>query len=353
MILTQHGMNSIQRSQPVPPGPVELPDRTIRLQMTSSSVDPTSWTPVDTSKSYQWTIVSGTDDTWDCTYDYTDWTSVFSGKTEIARVLGANLAEVTTMKNAFSGCSSLLTVDGITDSEQLVSTHNMFYNCTSLVSVSPFDTSNVTNIIGMFRTCKNLEEIPYINTSSVTQMTSACSECQKITTIPQFDLHNVTTMDQAFAFCDNLVNVPDLNTSKAIIMTGLFQNCKSLETAPNMSFANAMDVSSLFYDCYALKNVPNYDMTYARVFKQTFYACRSLTQIPDIMITTTSGGTGRVITNVQSMFAYCRNVESGILDFYNTVKNVSGLTYSKCFTYCGVDTTSGSAELSQIPSGWK
>lgn len=353
MILTQHGMNSIQRSQPVPPGPVELPDRTIRLQMTSGSVDPTSWTPVDTSKSYQWTIVSGTNDTWDCTYDYTDWTSVFSGKTEIAHVLGANLAEVTTMKNAFSGCSSLLTVDGITDSEQLVSTHNMFYNCTSLVSVSPFDTSNVTNIIGMFRTCKNLEEIPYINTSSVTQMTSACSECQKITTIPQFDLHNVTTMDQAFAFCDNLVNVPDLNTSKAIIMTGLFQDCKSLETAPNMSFANAMDVSSLFYDCYALKNVPNYDMTYARVFKQTFYACRSLTQIPDIMITTTSGGTGRVITSVQSMFAYCRNVESGILDFYNTVKDVPNLTYRSCFSYCGVDTTSGSAELSQIPSGWK
>lgn len=353
MILTHHGMNSIQRSQPVPPGPVELPDRTIRLQMTSSSVDPTSWTPVDTSKSYQWTIVSGTDDTWDCTYDYTDWTSVFSGKTEIARVLGANLADVTSMKNAFFGCSNLLTVDDITDSDQLLSANNMFYSCTSLVSVSPFDTSNVTNIIGMFRTCSNLEAIPNINTSSVKQMESACAECKKITTIPQFDLQNVTTMDQAFAYCDNLVDVPDLNTSKAIMMTGIFQQCISLETAPNMSFANAMDVSSLFSDCHALKHVPNYDMTYARVFKQTFYACRSLTQIPDIMITTTSGGTGRVITSVQSMFAYCRKVESGILDFYNSVKDVSNLTYSGCFSNCGVGTTSGSAELSQIPSGWK
>lgn len=68
MILTQHGINSLQRSQPVPPGPSSLPDRTVRLQM-SSGFDPSAWTPYDSSKTYSWTAVSGLADTWDCTCD--------------------------------------------------------------------------------------------------------------------------------------------------------------------------------------------------------------------------------------------------------------------------------------------
>jgi len=349
MIFNQHGINSFRRGGS-PAG--TLPDRTIRLQMTSSSVDPTSWTPYDTSKSYQWARVAGTTDTWDCTYDYTDWSDVFRDKTGIANVIGANLINVTSLNYAFGGCSGLLTVDGIDNTATVTNASYMFYECNELTNVSVFDTSSVTNMLRMFEECRKLVELPFIDTSSATDMTLAFSNCRTITKIPQFDLHNAIILSQMLFNCTNLVTVPDLDTRNAIYMNGLFQYCTNLKTAPNLSFAKAGDVSSIFASCTNLTNVPNYDMTYVTYFKQAFYYCFYLPKIPNLMITTTSGGSGRLVTNVERMFSTCKNVESGILDFYNKIKDVPSLKYTDCFEDCGVYTAAGLAEYNQLPSTW-
>lgn len=60
------------------------------------------------------------------------------------------------------------------------------------------------------------------------------------------------------------------------------------------------------------------------------------------------------LTNVSNMFDYCKNVEGGILDFYNRLLNESQVAYhTYCFRNCGANTVTGAAELAQIPSGWK
>jgi len=60
------------------------------------------------------------------------------------------------------------------------------------------------------------------------------------------------------------------------------------------------------------------------------------------------------VTNVSWLFSGCTNVESGALDVYNYLSALPGITgHSNAFQGCGSNTTTGSAELAQIPSDWK
>lgn len=62
------------------------------------------------------------------------------------------------------------------------------------------------------------------------------------------------------------------------------------------------------------------------------------------------------LTSVGAMFDYCKNVEGGILNFYNRLLNeaqIGSSNHTWCFRNCGSNTVTGSAELAQIPSGWK
>lgn len=60
------------------------------------------------------------------------------------------------------------------------------------------------------------------------------------------------------------------------------------------------------------------------------------------------------VTNVNYLFSGCSNVESGSLDTYNYLSSLTGITnHGSTFQSCGSNTTSGRAELAQIPSDWK
>lgn len=63
---------------------------------------------------------------------------------------------------------------------------------------------------------------------------------------------------------------------------------------------------------------------------------------------------GNTLTNVDSAFNGQINLESGILSTYNYLTSLGAqiASYSNCFTNCGSNTTTGSAELAQIPSSW-
>jgi len=78
-----------------------------------------------------------------------------------------------------------------------------------------------------------------------------------------------------------------------------------------------------------------------------FLGCTELTSIP--LFDTSK------VTNMDSMFQYCRNVQSGALAFYQQASSQSTPPNShyKTFEDCGINTTTGAAELAQIPSDWK
>ena len=78
-----------------------------------------------------------------------------------------------------------------------------------------------------------------------------------------------------------------------------------------------------------------------------FWGCSSLTSIP--LFDTSS------VTNMSYMFDYCTNVQSGALALYQQASSQTTppSNHSYCFYSCGSNTTTGAAELAQIPSGWK
>lgn len=61
------------------------------------------------------------------------------------------------------------------------------------------------------------------------------------------------------------------------------------------------------------------------------------------------------LTNVTNMFYECYKVEGGALALYQQMSTQTNVpdSHRGCFKDCGSDTQTGSAELAQIPNGWK
>jgi len=138
------------------------------------------------------------------------------------------------------------------------------------------------------------------------------------------------------------------NTSDMTDATGLFRACSALTSIGKMDLSNVTIANYMCVDCSNLSYFPNLKMDSLSVANAMFYQCVSLRKVPDL-------GQLPSITNVGGMFQNCRNVESGTLAMYNilSARITTAANYRYCFTNCGVYTSSGAAELAQIPSDWK
>lgn len=136
---------------------------------------------------------------------------------------------------------------------------------------------------------------------SGTNFNYLCLYCTNITEIIDSNIPHVTSMRSAFSSCRSLtyVDVKKFDTSRIIDMWGLFRACGALTSIPMIKTDNAQDV--------------------------------------------------------QFMFEYCYNVETGILDMYNqlTTQAAPPPLYQGCFAYCGTWTESGTAENNQLPAIWR
>ena len=66
------------------------------------------------------------------------------------------------------------------DTSQVTNMNNMFYQCSSLVSVPAMDTSQVTNMNNMFYQCSSLVSVPDMDTSKVTTMNAMLYGCSAL-----------------------------------------------------------------------------------------------------------------------------------------------------------------------------
>lgn len=175
----------------------------------------------------------------------------------------------------------------------------MFWGCTALTSVPLFDTSNVTNMTDTFNYCELLTSVPLFNTSKVTEMSDTFYNCASLSSVPLFDTNNVTRMDLMFKYCTALTTIPLFDTTKVTNMNNMFEGCTSLVTIPLFDTHNVTSMDYTFKDCV--------------------------------------------------------NVESGALAIYQQASTQTNppSDHTQTFYHCGRDTTSGAAELAQIPSDWK
>jgi hypothetical protein len=138
------------------------------------------------------------------------------------------------------------------------------------------------------------------------------------------------------------------NASDAIDATNMFRGCSALTKIGKMNLSNVDTANFMCSDCTNLTSFSNMNLDSLSAANGMFYNCRYLQKVPDL-------GQLPNITIVQSMFGNCRHVETGTLAMYNilSVRVTTATNYRLCFTSCGADTTTGAAELAQIPSGWK
>lgn len=158
---------------------------------------------------------------------------------------------------------------------------------------------------------------------------------------------NVTSMFSLFHYCTSLTNVALFDTSNVTDMTQMFYHCTSLTTVPLFNTSNVTKMFNMFRWDNNLISVPLFDTSNVTDFDYVFDTCNSLTSIPLF-------NTSKMV-NVKSCFNNCVKVNTGILDLYNQMihQTIPPTSYDYCFHACGRDSTTGAAELAQIPNEWK
>ena len=154
------------------------------------------------------------------------------------------------------------------------------------------------------------------------------------------------TMGDTQTLIDADENIWDIYTASND-WSGLFYVKSNLLEVIGANTSSVTDMRYMFQNCTSLTSVPLFDTSKAKDTRYMFRECTSLTSVP--LFDTSS------VTDMRDMFDGCFNVESGALALYQQASSQATppLLYDLCFRNCGRDTTTGAAELAQIPSDWK
>ena len=201
-----------------------------------------------------------------------------SGVNKIITKLPNELAITGTKSTSymFYRCINLKEIPQLKNMSMVTTANSMFSNCSSLITVPFFDTSNVTNMLGMFEYCEKLENIPLFNTSKVTTMQNMFSDCSSLIEIPLFDTSNVITMKSMFIRAKKLRTIPLLNTSKVTNMSNMLYGSGLLEEIPQLDTSNVTDMSNMFGYQNHLVTVPQLNASKVTDIQSIFMYCRGL-----------------------------------------------------------------------------
>ena len=264
---------------------------------------------------------------WDVYYENSDWTALLGflpgGYTDPTyKIIDAgDLSGVTNMRRMCN--STNLTETCWFDTSNVTDMHGIFQH-TDLITIPSFNTHKVTDMCEMLDHCSYFEVLPWLDTSSVTTMEGMMAGTQ-IVSFPAIDTHNVTNMWDMFRSCLHLRDVPTLDTSNVETMKTMFYDCAEITEVRFTDTSKVKNMSGVFWDCLKLRHVPYMDVS----------------SLEDISLA----------------FNYDYRIEGGALDLYNRAKEVipaeNTRAYVQAFHDCGAWTTTGAAELAQIPESWK
>jgi surface protein len=121
----------------------------------------------------------------------------------------------------------------------------------------------------------------------------------------------------------NVIEVIGANTSNITDASRMFSGCSNLTTVPLFDTSNVTNMFAMFSGCSNLTTVPLFDTSKA--------------------------------TSMRNMFQNCTRVQSGALALYQQASSQANppSNHSMTFYKCGSNTTTGAAELAQIPADWK
>lgn len=162
---------------------------------------------------------------------------------------------------------------------------------------------------------------------------------------------------EMFAGCSCVTEIAFTNVPVLYSADHMFDGCAALtaipaftlkgETPSPMYNPGAYDLTAIFRGCASLTSIPVFNTGHVTKFTEMCEGCSSLASIP-LMPTDKA-------SNVDAMFYQCYAVASGALALYTQMSGQARVPSSHIDTFdsCGRDTTTGAAELAQIPSDWK
>ena len=221
------------------------------------------------------------------------------------------------------------------NSKHLKLANSMFYNCSSITSITfgeDFNTSNVTSMSYLFNGTSELVtlDISMFNTSKVTDMNSMFEGTSKLKELylgDNFNTSNVTNMAWMFtgSGLENL-DLSSFDTSKVTKMNSMFGNMSSLVSlnlGDNFYTSNIADMSGMFTYTESLTNInfgSKWDTSNVTNMKNMFSHSNSLTSL-DLSSWNTSK-----VTNMSYMFNECKALTSINISNWNTT-NVTNMSY--------------------------
>lgn len=207
----------------------------------------------------------------------TDATSMFGSCTSLTTIpsytIGTSACTYGTM---FNGCSSLQTVPKLTLNGTTFS--SLFFNCVSLTTIGILTMPNATNVQNMFNGCRSLRNAPTIvNSGTITNMTGMFANCSGLISVPTYTTTNVTTMSTMFSTCSSLVNVPIFDTGNVTDMNNMFQSCPSLITCPAFNTIKVTTMTNMFNGCSSLQDVLFTNTSNVSNVASMFFSCNNFT----------------------------------------------------------------------------
>ena len=267
------------------------------------------------------------------------WFWYFEGLTRIEHLDYLNTSEVENMREMFSNCTSLETLDlSSFNTEKVTDMYAMFGGSTNLRSITlpkGFIGSSVTNLNAMFVNCTSLTELDLSgsnaeNVKGMSKMFEGCRALSKLV-LTDFKTGQVSNMERMFFNCSTLetLDVSSFNTENVTTMLGMFNNCSSLRSLDLLGFntANVTQMSSMFNKCSSLRSLDLSSFNTRKVtqMKNMFEGCTNLESINLSSFDTEN------MTHMTAMFSSCTKLETLDLSSFATPKMV---TMSNAFSNC-------------------
>lgn len=271
----------------------QLPDNTLLFKFEKSSYDPSSLT---TLTGATWTRVSAEPNIWlwDArSVETTDWSHAFY--------------------RAFTGGPN----NSATGHVNIISAGELTIPTILGMNLSPWP--------GMFRDCLSLTDVCVLRFPNVSFSPQIFNGCKNIN-IAGLYVPNTTSLNSAFKAGNN-------------------QNSNFTHVGQIVTTNALTDVEQMFYGAANLQEAPYFETSGVTNMKSILYRCSDIKSIP--LYHTDS------VTNVDTAFGGCFLVETGALAMYQQLSSLANTPHhSMTFTNCGRDTTTGAAELAQIPKSW-
>ncbi|WP_334662610.1 BspA family leucine-rich repeat surface protein [Segatella copri] len=177
----------------------------------------------------------------------------------------------------FGNCFYLTEIEGIENlnTQNVTDMRDMFTCCYALTSldVSIFNTQNVKNMNGMFCDCSNLTslDLTNFNTAKVTNMGNMFLGCSNLTSLDltNFNTAKVTDMHYMFKGCSALtsLDLTNFNTAEVRDMNRMFYMLDKSSTAlttiyvsDNFVTTNVQNGEKMFKNCTKLKGFQKYSL---------------------------------------------------------------------------------------------